>query len=79
MSAAVRFGVALSVTPSFEMSIWAGRLAFEVGLDLLSVQMGLGAAGLRSSLTWLIVSSLTGATPWLIMAVAAFQASVPKV
>ena len=72
MSAAVRFGVALSAAPSFVMSIWAGILARDVGLGLVSVQMGVGSAGLRSSLTCLMVSSLTGTTPWLIIAVAVF-------
>ena len=59
------------VPASWEMSICAGALAREDGLGLVSVQIGLGVDGMRSSVTCLIVSSLTGATPWLMMAVTA--------
>ena len=65
------FGGCSEETPSLLGSIWAGILAREVGLALVSVHIGLGSMGMRRSVTCYMVSLLTGATPWLMIAVVA--------
>ena len=65
------FGVALNTLPNVYGSSWAGVRAFDLGLALVSVQIAFGGHGVWSSLTCLIVSSLTGAAPWLVIAVTA--------
>ena len=64
-------GVALKAFPIFDGPSWAGVRALELGLARVSVQIGFSRQRSKNSLTCPMVSSFTGAAPWLVMAATA--------